>query len=544
MYYFTQMVGDALNPPNIFVRSNFSNTSPIIGVSVFDANIYISGFGGGGMTWWDNQNNFYRQIRNFRFDLTMGPNSTSAIHWQVAQATSLQNLVITMRASSAAGNNQVGVNMENGSGGFFSDVTITGGNVAMSIGSQQFTTRNVKIDGAKTAVKTVFDWIWTFAQFTITNCGIGFDLTNGGFNNQATSAVIIIDSSIAATVGILSLYAPGYSGPQSGGTLMLERVDFTNSPTAIAVGTDPSSRVILAGNQYVNLFGQGNAWTTAGQALNGQAFNGTSCTFQNSSQTVRTAQELTIQRQLAPIQRPLVLTDVQGNIVGRSRPQYENVPVSGFLSAKTFGLAGNGVTDDTAKMQLYFNAAANANQVAYLDKGAYVVSSTIQIPKDLKISGELQTIVMATGPFFGNQNAPQPMWRIGNPGESGTVEISDVVFEALGPIPGCIIVQWNIKQATPAGAGMWDANYRIGGSAGTKLQSDKCLKAPATPITASSQVLSDCSGAFLLLHVTPQADIYMENCWGWVADHELDMGNRDQITIFNGRQVFYDLSLL
>ena len=142
---------------------------------------------------------------------------------------------------------------------------------------------------------------------------------------------------------------------------------------------------------------------------------------------------------------------------------------------------------------------------------------------------------MATGPTFADQNNPKPMWRIGNPGDSGSVEITDIVFEALGPIPGCIIVEWNIKQSTPGGAGMWDANYRIGGSAGTNLQSDKCLKAPATPIPAGSQILADCAGAFLLLHVTPQADIYMENCWGWIADHELDLGNRDQIDIFNGR---------
>ena len=510
------------------------------GVSVFDANIYIPGFGGSGQTWYDNQNNFYRQVRNFIFDLTVSPNSTSAIHWQVAQATSLQNIVINMRNQSSAGNAQVGINMENGSGGFFSDITITGGSVGLQIGSQQFTSRNIKITGTKTAVKMIFDWIWTFAQFRISNCGIGFDLSQGGFNGQTVSAVIIIDSYIAATVGIVSLYAPGYSGPQSGGTLMLERVDFTDAATAVAAGTDASSRVILAGNQYINLFGQGNAWTTAGQALNGQAFNGTSCTFQNSSQTVRTAQELTIQRQLAPIQRPLVLTDVQGNIVGRSRPQYEDVPVSGFLSAKTFQLVGDGIQDDTLKMQALFTAAAAAGQVVFLDKGAYLLSNTIQVPKDLKITGELQTIVMATGSVFSDQNNPKPMWRIGNPGESGTVEISDIVFEAKGPIPGCIIIEWNIKQATAGGAGMWDANYRIGGSAGTNLQSDTCLKAPATPITAGSQRLTDCAGAFLRLHVTPQADIYMENCWGWVADHDLDLGNRDQIDVFNGRYVFCD----
>lgn len=52
-----------------------------------------------------NQNQFFRQIRNFIFDLYDMPEATdvndqslvpTGIHWQVAQATSLQNLVFLM----------------------------------------------------------------------------------------------------------------------------------------------------------------------------------------------------------------------------------------------------------------------------------------------------------------------------------------------------------------------------------------------------------------------------------------------------------------
>jgi glucan 1,3-beta-glucosidase len=333
-----------VNPPTILVASNYTKGGAIIGEAAFDANIYIPGFGGSGLTWWDNQNNFYRQIRNFNFDLTQAPNDTAAIHWQVAQATGLQNIRINMRAKNTPGNRQVGINMENGSGGWFSDITINGGMLGMSLGSQQFTSRRITINGAMTAIKFVFDWIWLFAQMEIVNCDIGFDMSNGGFANQATSQVMIVDSIISATLGILSVYAPGYSSPQAAGSLMVERVDFTNSATAIAVGTDASSRLILAGRQFVPLFAQGNAWTSAGQELNGQIFNGTSCTFQNKSQTVKTAREFTIQRQLAPIARPASLVDSQGNWLGRARPQYENLEPSDFLSARQFGLLGNGIT--------------------------------------------------------------------------------------------------------------------------------------------------------------------------------------------------------
>jgi glucan 1,3-beta-glucosidase len=126
--------------------------------------------------------------------------------------------------------------------------------------------------------------------------------------------------------------------------------------------------------------------------------------------------------------------------------------------------------DDTVAVQNFLNAAAQAGQIAYFDHGAYIISGTIQVPVNLKITGELFPIIMATGPNFSNQNSPRPLFRVGNPGESGTVEISELVFETKGPAPGAIMVEWNIKATSPGAAGMWDSHWRIGGTAGTELQ--------------------------------------------------------------------------
>lgn len=142
---------------------------------------------------------------------------------------------------------------------------------------------------------------------------------------------------------------------------------------------------------------------------------------------------------------------------------------------------------------------------------------------------------MARGALFSDMNNPQVMWRVGEPGQAGTVEMVDIVFETQGPCPGAILVEWNIKQASPGAAGMWDAHYRIGGTAGTGLLNPTCKKTPGVRITNDANVVKDCFGAFLLLHVTPQANIYMENVWGWVSDHQLDAPDRGQIYIFNGR---------
>lgn len=50
----------------------------------------------------------YRAVRNFVIDVSRQPpgNSATGIHWQVAQATSLHNIVFQM--STAAGNNHQG----------------------------------------------------------------------------------------------------------------------------------------------------------------------------------------------------------------------------------------------------------------------------------------------------------------------------------------------------------------------------------------------------------------------------------------------------
>lgn len=192
-------------------------------------------------------------------------------------------------------------------------------------------------------------------------------------------------------------------------------------------------------------------------------------------------------------------------------------------------------------MQAFFDKAASQNKIAYFDKGAYIVRKTIQIQKDVKIVGELWAIIMSQGSYFGDMANPKVMWRVGNPGESGTVEMSDIVFETQGPCPGAILVEWNIKQATPGGAGMWDAHYRIGGTLGTGILNPQCRKFyNHEPVTPGSQKVTDCYGSFLLLHVTSQANIYMENVWGWVSDHQLDFipgvnNPRDQIYVFNGR---------
>jgi hypothetical protein len=97
-------------------------------------------------------------------------------------------------------------------------------------------------------------------------------------------------------------------------------------------------------------------------------------------------------------------------------------------------------------------------------------------------------------------------------------------------------MEWNLGETSQGSSGLWDVHFRVGGSAGTQLQSDTCTKTP-TEVTAAKP---QCEGAFLLFHVTTQGAVYVENCWFWVSDHELDLPDHNQINIYNGRGVLIE----
>lgn len=128
MFYYTQLIGDATNLPVIKGAASF------YGIALLDADQYYPG----GANWYTNQNNFYRQVRNFVIDMTaMDPTTGygAGIHWQVAQATSLQNIVFNMVVG-GKDNKQQGIFMDNGSANFFGDLIFNGGDICMFMGNQ------------------------------------------------------------------------------------------------------------------------------------------------------------------------------------------------------------------------------------------------------------------------------------------------------------------------------------------------------------------------------------------------------------------------
>jgi glucan 1,3-beta-glucosidase len=64
-YYFSQLEGDALQPPRIKAIPSFN------GNALLDWDVYVPN--GYGAEWYTHQNDFYRQIRNFVLDITLMP---------------------------------------------------------------------------------------------------------------------------------------------------------------------------------------------------------------------------------------------------------------------------------------------------------------------------------------------------------------------------------------------------------------------------------------------------------------------------------------
>lgn len=496
-YYYTQLVGDVVNVPTLKPAANFA------GIAVIDSDPYESN----GANWYTNQNNFFRQVRNFKIDLTGLPKTTgTGIHWQVAQATSLQNIQFNMIQDKSSDNKQQGIFMDNGSGGFMTDLTFNGGSIGAFLGNQQFTTRNLQFNNCNTAIYMNWNWVWTFHGVSINNCGVGINMANGG-SIQTVGSIVLADSTISNTpIGITTAYNPGQSG--TNGTLVLDNVDMTkNVPVAIQGN---NKQTLLAGNAIIKSWAQGRSYAGA----TGKAGQGSR----------------------AAVAKPAALTDSTGKIVTKSKPQYNSVPASKFISVKSQGAKGDGKTDDTAAIQAVFTRAA-ADEIVYFDHGAYLITNTINVPKNIKVVGEIWPLILAGGnKNFKDESNPKPVFKVGVAGDVGNVEMQDLMFETQGPQPGAILMEFNVAGQSQASAGLWDVHFRIGGSAGTQLQSDKCSKTPTVPTSPNPQ----CVGAFMLLHVTSSASAYFENTWFWVADHELDLGDHNQINIYNGRGVLIE----
>ncbi|KAI7183784.1 pectin lyase-like protein [Hortaea werneckii] len=519
--YYTHFVGDANNLPVMKAASNFE------GAGLFDTDPYII-FND---QWYQNQNNFWRQIKNFVFDTTAVPieKDMHALHYQVSQGASLQNVVINMPTDPDC--KHVGIYMENGSSQFFEDVIINGGFQGYWAGNQQLNVRNLTLNNCRTGIYQGWGWAWNYNGITFNNCDIGVEMISGG--SRPTYNNIIFGDSVWNNCGIgLVTNFNASTMPTSAGGLILDHCRFVDTPIVLAQvnGTtivDGCGAPDCQGTREIELFVQGNTWSIY-DAL----------TMESDEQCYGAqASGARVQQEWPAASRPVKspsLLDENGNFRARSRPQYEGVPLANFRSiVRDGGCPNDGLTDATQCVQDFLDSlAANPGLVGFVDHGAYIITDTVNVPTDIRLIGEIWPYFMVTGPNFQDESNPRVAFRVGQPGDVGTTEIVEIMFQTRGPTPGAIITEWNLECTGPATCGMWDTHWRIGGTNGTELQNYNCIKRPNRAHGANPA----CFCAFLLLHVTSSTrNMLMSHNWGWVSDHELDREGKEQIDIYNGR---------
>lgn len=348
---------------------------------------------------------------------------------------------------------------------------------------------------------------------TVNNCQVALNMSGlSSTGQQSVGSVVFIDSTITNTpIGILTS-RNATSQPFSGNSLILENVKINNVPTVVQ--HQVSKQVLLAGStgqQTIAAWAQGTAY------------------IQSSTQTI-------VQQSINANPRPASLVAGGNNYYTRSKPQYESYLASQFLSARTAGAKGDGVTDDTAALQAAVNSASAQGLILFIDAGTYKVTKTVLFPANLKVVGESYSVIMSSGCYFADINNPKPVVQVGAAGcSSGSFEMSDIIVSTQGVQAGAILIEWNIAASGQGAAGLWDVHERVGGFAGSNLQLAQCPTANTTVYNAGN-IRQNCIAAFMGLHITKgSSGGYFENNWLWVADHDVEDPNLTQITIYAGR---------
>ncbi|KAH5082276.1 hypothetical protein HBI82_010620 [Parastagonospora nodorum] len=486
-YYMTQLIGDPRTRPVLKAAPTLD------ALALIDASPYSNQDGSPG---WTSTNIFLRQIRNIEIDGTaVAPTKGfQGIHWPASQATTIQNVKIRMTQSDASGH--AGIFVENGSGGHMADLEIEGGKYGLNIGNQQFTLRNIKIFKAQIGISQIWDWGWLYSGLDISDCKVAFSMINGyDVGKLQIGSVVIIDSKITNCPVFMDTTWKRDTLPIGAGQLIMENIQLNNVPVAI---TGYGETILPGGTTTIQSWGQGNKYSPNGP----EKFQGP----------------------FTAAGRPQSLLD-NGKYYSKSKPQYENLGTGSFLSARGAGATGNGYSDDTQAIQNALTVAAQQNKVLFFEHGVYKVTNTIYVPPGSRMVGETFSAIMAAGSIFGNKDSPVPVIQIGKPGESGSIEWSDMLVQTQGATPGAKLIEYNLN--TARGSGIWDVHTRIGGSKGTALQIAECPK---------YSVNQNCMAAHTNVHITKSSSgAYFENNWFWTADHDLDDRTSTQISVFTGR---------
>ncbi|KAF3132931.1 hypothetical protein TWF703_007069 [Orbilia oligospora] len=446
----------------------------------------------------------------------------AGIRWNAGYASGLYQVETVMGSGKATKHR--GIVVSNTPHIWMSDVSANRGEIGIDLSVQSGTLRNVAVlDSRSIGIRITSSYSLTLKNLFLYNTPIGIDAskTNPGPPvSQAVNSLVVVEGEIISAKAFIRTARGGSSTyPNGAGSIVIER--FTVAAGIPVVQRDNGVNIYhpspVNTYRYITLWAQGRRYTPPTYEV---------ATMQNPITNPKSSQP-----RLRVGQEKGVYYDKH-----QPSPAYESFKPNNFISLRSQGIKGDGISDDTAKIQRAFNLAASTNRPIFVDYGIYIVTRTLLIHPGTRIVGEVWPKFLAAGSYFSNVKNPHPVLQIGKPGQTGRVEIQDILVTAKAGSAGAISFQWNLKGPDLSNdvGGMWSCHSVIGAQPFSGLEAAQC--------SHGARPLSKCTGGFMHLHITRHAsNIYLENNYYAAAAYQsIQPSPSGPLDVYVGRGVLID----
>ncbi|KAJ4367429.1 hypothetical protein N0V83_007011 [Neocucurbitaria cava] len=454
----TILMGDPTARPTIKATSTFTGTYLVVGHDSRYQGLVA----------------FYHGLKNLVLDTTAmaATKKITILDWGVSQANQLANVRFNMPVG-GTGHSAIATPGQC-TQLLYNDLEIVGGGVGITLSVTQVHLKNIRFQDVSTGVLVTSMVHGTFQGLRFEGVSVGVDTTSGG-----SGLLNLIDSTASNTTTLVN--APSTTNAQN--SMVLENVVVDSS---VAVTVKVAGASALTGSVL-----PGSAW------VRGSAYNAGATTPQRIE-----GQKITVSRPEALVNR----TGFYHTVMQPTYAEYKLSQTVNVKSVKEYPVAGDGVTDDTANIQVILNNSVG--KVVYFPYGIYLLSDTLLVPPGSRLVGEAFTQLSATGSKFKDAQNPRPMVKVGNPGDVGVAQLHDFMFTVADVLPGAVLVEVNMAGERPGNVGFYFCNFRIGGAKGSKVNT---CSDPRT-----------CNAARITAHLKETSSSYWEHTWAWSGDLTVD----------------------
>lgn len=473
----TVITGDPLDPPVLKASSDFNGDTVVNGFDKKNGQPETS---------------FMTLLRNVVIDTTAVSADTKivALQWGVAQGSGLTNIKINMPTKSKG---HTGIDIDSGSTIAVTDVEINGGAVGIRNSNQQVNFKNIAFKQCTTGFEAKGGHTALLQGATFDTVGLGIDMSSNGLGS-----LVLLDANSTNSGSVVRFHDSSNDSGKRNSQLLIQNLvhDTTN---AIAVDSD--------GNEKLGASDKIDTWVW-GNVTPGQYKSGTNLTTK----------------------RPDVLLS-NGRFFTRAQPtyaQYASDQIVNVKDVKGHPVKGDGSTNDVESLNAILADNAANCKITYFPYGVYTVKDTLKIPINSRIFGEAWAVVAGAGDAFKDSSKPKPVVQVGQADDTGVLEIQNMRFTVSEVLAGATILEVNAAGKNPGDVALWNTIVTVGGTAETSIKDD-CDK----------QDTSKCMAAYMVMHLTKTSSAYIENFWGWTADHNLDGGSSETI-IATGRGILVE----